>query len=97
MRNADCSDSWVERSEWNAMRVLSLMFKKLFCFRVCVRASNMLFSYLAESGVNKGKALQSEFRKMNGTRQSVVVSFMFENLTFVGKNSKNGHIGNGWG
>ena len=43
MRNADCSDSWVERSEWNAMRVLSLMSGKLCCFRMRVRASNRLF------------------------------------------------------
>lgn len=83
MRNADCSDSWVERSEWNAMRVLSLMSGKLCCFRMRVRASNRLFSCLAESGVVVGVARQIVFKRISIGRQSVIVGCMFENLTFI--------------
>ncbi len=78
MRNADCSDSWVERSEWNAM-----MSGKLCCFRMRVRASNRLFSCLAESGVVVGVARQIVFKRISIERQSVMVGCMFENLTFI--------------
>lgn len=83
MRNADCSEPLFDKSVWNAMRVLSLMSSRSFCFRMCVRFSKMLFSCLAESGAVVGVALQMVFRRISMGRQIVIVGRMFENLTFI--------------
>lgn len=67
------------------MRVLSLMSSRLFCLRMRVSVSNMLFSCLEESGIGVSVAWQTVFREQSMKRENAIIGFMFDGLTFIGQ------------